>query len=480
LWAPRSADARVLKSQLDLLADVVHSARLAGPAWAAILAFFGSAAFGHLGHVPLRTAAIFPALIALLTLLSDRLMEVYRRDAATHSNVARLHRWFSRFACVQAVVGATWGLLPWLLWDHPSSHLNYLFVWTCMVCALGSIIVNRAHNMATLAAAATPLIVLSAARFLIGFGEFDAALAVLLVACALLLLFDCRRMTDRLEEDFRLRFEVEDLARELEGARDEALRKRFEAENANASKTAFLANMSHELRTPLNAILGFSEIIARECFGPIGSRRYAEYAGDIHVSGSHLLSLINDLLDIAKIEAGHMELEPVALDMEKVFAATLKISAAKARERGQQLNFEVQPSAPRLYADERAVKQILINLLSNAVKFTPEGGHIHVVASAAPVGGFQLLVQDDGCGIPANKLDRIFKPFSQADNRYDRPSGGTGLGLALVRGLAELHGGRAWIESEPGQGCRAYVVLPAKTAAARPATIRQIAAVGAR
>src|SRR5256885_15948715 len=123
------------------------------------------------------------------------------------------------------------------------------------------------------------------------------------------------------------------------------MRKRFEAERANASKTAFLANMSHELRTPLNAILGFSEIIARECFGPIGSPRYAEYAGDIHASGSHLLSLINDLLDIAKIEAGRMELEAAALDVEKIFAAALKISATKAREHNQQLTFEVRPSA---------------------------------------------------------------------------------------------------------------------------------------
>ena len=131
------------------------------------------------------------------------------------------------------------------------------------------------------------------------------------------ILLDGRRLTHRLDEDSRLRFEVEDLARELEEARDEALRKRFEAETANASKTAFLANMSHELRTPLNAILGFSEIIAKECFGPTGSPRYKEYAGDIHSSGSHLLSLINDLLDVAKIEAGRMDIEPDPLEVRK-------------------------------------------------------------------------------------------------------------------------------------------------------------------
>jgi two-component system cell cycle sensor histidine kinase PleC len=271
-----------------------------------------------------------------------------------------------------------------------------------------------------------------------------------------------------LDHDSRLRFEVEDLAHELEEARDEALRKRFEAETANASKTAFLANMSHELRTPLNAILGFSEIIAKQHFGREGSDRYAEYAADIHASGAHLLSLIDDLLDIAKIEAGHMEIAPQVLEARDSFEAALKITRMKARERKQTLVIEVSPAAPTLVADPRALKQILINLVSNAVKFTPIGGTIRVSGSLGADGGFQITVEDNGPGIPADKLAKIFRPFSRVDNRYDRQDGGTGLGLALVRGLAELHGGRAWIESDPGHGCRVYVVLPAASNASRP------------
>jgi two-component system cell cycle sensor histidine kinase PleC len=227
--------------------------------------------------------------------------------------------------------------------------------------------------------------------------------------------------------------------------------------------------MSHELRTPLNAILGFSEIIAKECFGPAGSPRYKEYAGDIHSSGAHLLSLINDLLDVAKIEAGRMEIEPEELDVRRTFDTALKIIGTKARERRQELLIEIDAGAPALYADERSLKQILINLVSNAVKFTPEGGRITVVASRARCGGFQVMVEDNGPGIPRDKIDKIFKPFSQVDNRYDRQGGGTGLGLALVRGLAELHGGRAWIESEFGKGCRAYVVIPARAQGAEAA-----------
>jgi two-component system cell cycle sensor histidine kinase PleC len=218
--------------------------------------------------------------------------------------------------------------------------------------------------------------------------------------------------------------------------------------------------MSHELRTPLNAILGFSEIIAKECFGSAGSPRYVEYAGDIHSSGAHLLSLINDLLDVAKIEAGRMEIQPEALDAKRTMESALKLVGAKAREHRQELVIETSSDAPVLYADERALKQMLINLVSNAVKFTPEGGRITVLGSRARDGGFQVMVEDNGPGIPREKLDRIFKPFSQVDNRYDRQGGGTGLGLALVRGLCELHGGRAWLESEPGKGCRAYIVLP--------------------
>jgi two-component system cell cycle sensor histidine kinase PleC len=220
--------------------------------------------------------------------------------------------------------------------------------------------------------------------------------------------------------------------------------------------------MSHELRTPLNAILGFSEIISQECFGPVGSERYRDYAGDIHTSGAHLLSLINDLLDVAKIEAGRMDISPNALDAGRIFDVALKLINTKAREKDQALVITIEPAAPPLYADERALKQILINLVSNAVKFTPLGGRIDVIGGLAANGDFQITVRDNGPGIPPDKLGQIFTPFNQVDNRFDRQAGGTGLGLALVRGLAELHGGRAWMESEYGKGCSVFVSLPIK------------------
>ncbi len=189
--------------------------------------------------------------------------------------------------------------------------------------------------------------------------------------------------------------------------------------------------------------------------------RYKEYGGDIHSSGEHLLSLINDLLDVAKIEAGKMEIAPRVLDARQIFDIALKLISAKAREKKQTLLIQIMPDAPPLYADGRALKQILINVVSNAVKYTPEGGKIAVTGSRAKDGAFQIVCEDNGPGIPREKLDKIFTPFSQVDNRYGRQEGGTGLGLTLVRSLTALHGGRAWLESEYGEGCRVYVVLPA-------------------
>ncbi len=457
----KSADVRVLKAQLDLIADVVLAARYTAPLWALALAILGSRVFGYLGNRPLAVTVALPIIVSAASMTAAYAAKLYQREAAGRVSPKQLQAWFPRFVAIQFAISSAWSLMPWLLWV-PADGTNHMFVAGCVGGILGGLVLSRANHMDMLVAGLLPITCLSTARFLLGEGIIDFGIAGFILLLTLQLFVDGKRLTFRLEQDSRLRFEVEDLARELEEARDEALRKRFEAETANASKTAFLANMSHELRTPLNAILGFSEIIARECFGDVGSQRYKEYAQDIHSSGSHLLSLINDLLDIAKIEAGRMEIGPSELDAHECFETVSKIISAKAYERRQELVVEIDPSAPRLYADERAFKQILINLVSNAVKFTQEGGRIAVIGTRARCGSFQIVVEDNGPGIPREKLETIFKPFSQVDNRYGRQRGGTGLGLALVRGLAELHGGRAWLESEPGKGSRAFVVLPTK------------------
>ena len=467
----RSADVRVLNAQLDLIAAAMRTTRFTSPLWALALAWLASGSFGQLGHRPFQQTVLLPCIVSITMFLASNVVSFYQTTTAGQTDYEAVRPWFARMTILQVIISTVWGLVPWLLWD-PASQINHIFLAGATISLLAGLIVSRATHQDMFIACLAPISGVAALRFAFGESIVDSGTGIVILAYATQLYFDGRRLAQRVDEDARLRFQVEDLARELEETRDEALRKRFEAETANASKTAFLANMSHELRTPLNAILGFSEIISQECFGPVGSTRYKEYAGDIHSSGAHLLSLINDLLDVAKIEAGKMEIQPHPLDAKRTFDLALKLISAKARERQQTLSIEIDPSCPPLYADERALKQILINLCSNAVKFTPEGGKIVVRAELARCGGFQISVQDNGPGIPREKLDRIFTPFSQVDNRYDRQAGGTGLGLALVRGLAELHGGRAWLESEPGKGCCAYVVLPvAESDAAREGAV---------
>ncbi|CAK0750305.1 two-component system, cell cycle sensor histidine kinase PleC [Azospirillaceae bacterium] len=236
------------------------------------------------------------------------------------------------------------------------------------------------------------------------------------------------------------------------------------AEKANAAKSAFLATMSHELRTPLTSVIGFSEIIRDQLFGLIGNKIYVEYAHDIWNSGNHLLSLINDVLDVAKIESGRMSIEKEALSPEALVLSVLRLVREHASKHRLVLATNVAVDGGVLWADERAVKQILFNLLSNAVKFTPDGGRITVDMCSDSSGGVSLVVRDTGVGISADCLSRLTRPFEQVDNRYSRANGGTGLGLSLVRGLAELHGGYVAIESELGKGAAVTVYFPPRTA----------------
>jgi two-component system, cell cycle sensor histidine kinase PleC len=454
-------DPRVLKAQLDLTAQSVRATRLTAPLWALAVAFLCSGPAGIFGHRALGQAVFLPVIVLAATAAAAAATAIYQHETA-HEPDSDLTGWARLHCVMQLLVSAAWGAMPWILWD-PANPVNHIFLAVCAIAVVSALAVARGSNMAMHVTGLVPISVMTALRFATGPLTLDHVIAFAAPLFALHLWWGGRPLVMRMQEDARLRFQVQDLARELEETRDEALRKRFEAEAANASKTNFLANMSHELRTPLNAILGFSEIIAHEVFGRVGSPQYRDYARDIHTSGAHLLSLINDLLDIAKIEAGRMELSPNPLDAPALLEATLKLVSAKAEEKRQTLVIRVDPACPPLHADERALKQILINLVSNAVKYTPVGGHIEVTAERARDGSFQLMVRDDGPGIPREKLGLIFVPFAQVDNHYDRQAGGTGLGLALVKGLAELHGGRVWIESEPGRGCAAFVLLPCNT-----------------
>jgi PAS domain S-box-containing protein len=233
-----------------------------------------------------------------------------------------------------------------------------------------------------------------------------------------------------------------------------------QADFANRSKSEFLANMSHELRTPLNAIIGFAEIIKGQMFGPVGSAQYIEYAGDIYDSGQLLLSLINDILDMSKIEAGKRALVEAVLNIEHIVQSVVRLVAARAKLGKLHLTTNVPKDLPALRGEERALKQILTNLLTNAIKFTPEGGDVHLSAHMDEKGRLCIKLADTGIGIAAEDIPLALAPFGQIESALSRKHQGTGLGLPLTKALVELHGGILDLQSKLGEGTTVTLIFP--------------------
>ena len=244
-----------------------------------------------------------------------------------------------------------------------------------------------------------------------------------------------------------------------------------EAEAANRAKSEFLAVMSHELRTPLNAILGFSEIFMRQMMGPLGSKKYVEYAGDIHDSGSHLLAIISDILDLAKAESGKLQLSEELTNLNEIVDATLRMCQHKAIENHVALEFEAAADAPLVVVDPRLFRQVALNLVSNAVKFTPAGGNVKINLGVSRSSGVVLTVKDTGIGIAAADIDRVLRPFEQVESALSRRHGGTGLGLPYSKKVIEIHGGKLVLASQVGTGTTVRVELPASRVAASDASL---------
>jgi signal transduction histidine kinase len=257
-----------------------------------------------------------------------------------------------------------------------------------------------------------------------------------------------------------------DIARQARAERD--LRDALAVASAAASRTddesraksQFFAQVTHELRTPLNAILGFSETIRGEIFGPVANSRYLEYAGLIHDAGEHLLSLINDLLDESRIEAGKMEIAPIRVAAPALARSALDLVELLAETRDTAITTTGLSSCPDLNIDPRAMKQVLVNLLSNAIKYTPPGGHIDMRFAARKDGGAAIEIADTGIGMSADDLRAAFEPFGRASDTEVRRQQGTGLGLSLARSLVRLHGGDLTLASELDCGTTATVILP--------------------
>ncbi len=400
-------------------------------------------------------AAAFVGLMAVWGACSFSASLVYRRTPAGRRDPAA---WIGVVRVLLVLNGLAWGSAAVLLWTdgNPTNHL-------ALVALAMLLISNGASEQAWrpdffyLTVGPTAVVAL----WQLGTGGSDMAVAGSAMIAAGLLWFAqmTERRCARIRETVEMRFRNERLAMDYAAACDRAMALKHKAEASSTAKSAFLANMSHELRTPLNAIIGFSQILKAEMFGPIGSARYVEYAGDIEASGAHLLGIINDILDIAKIEAGKLEIAADWTDPASFVEDAVRVARGQAAAGAATFSVAARHAGAEVRADPRLMRQVVLNLLSNAVKHSPKGGAVEIEIDRTAE-GVRLAVRDEGVGIPREKLEKVFEPFEQADNAYCREKQGTGLGLALVRAFVAAHGGRVRLESELGCGTTAIVELP--------------------
>jgi len=363
--------------------------------------------------------------------------------------------WRRRIVIANAFFTICWSTLAPLFWVHGDSF-NQVLVILVLACTLAG---DTALMSASRPLSATGSVVYGAAIVALPLSEGGAiynTLALVALCYMLYMYYLSRQVHNTARSMLELRYDKNDLIEALERSKHESDIARLRAEAASRSKSEFLANMSHELRTPLNAIIGFSEMIHSGGF----AHKTEEYSKLIRDSGHHLLTLINDILDLAKIEAGRMTLHETDLDVRVLVADCLTLMAGRAQGGWITLHNEVPADCPGLRADERAMKQILLNLVSNAVKFTPPEGKVTVSANMQSDGGLAITVLDNGMGIAEADQKRVFENFGQGRHDVVTSDKGTGLGLPIVKGLVEAHGGRVTLQSAVGEGTRVTLTMP--------------------
>jgi two-component system cell cycle sensor histidine kinase PleC len=360
-------------------------------------------------------------------------------------------RWSIRATAAYALFTVVWSAQGFLLWA-PGNDLNHMILMLLLCCTLASKPISITAY--TVYGSAIVLIPLQAG------GLLYYGLSGLAFFYAVYLGWMSKQYFNTTRSMLLLRNDKNDLISALARAKEQSDLARFRAETASLAKSQFLANMSHELRTPLNAILGFSALIQSRTFKN-DVERHVEYAGMIHSSGAHLLTLINDILDLAKIEAGGLQMQERELDLTALVSDCVRLMSTKAEECGVALTTTIASDLPFVVGDERALKQVLLNLTSNAVKFTPRGGRVTAFAWPEADGTLTIGITDTGVGIAPEDQARVFENFGQGRHDVVTPDKGTGLGLPIVKGLVEAHGGSVTLQSAPNAGTTITVSLPA-------------------
>ncbi|MEX2128464.1 MAG: HAMP domain-containing sensor histidine kinase [Xanthobacteraceae bacterium] len=383
-----------------------------------------------------------------------------RRFLATPPSPAMQRRYRTLFTLFDLMFGTSWVLNINVLVDlgmHGAGDFS-LFAMLLVVAVFSML---AASVPSAVYAATLPVASVVAVHYLLRGAPQDLVLSSMTVGAEVYFIMVANRLYLAAVSALEARAQLDTLVGELEQAKaksDEAARR---AEAANLAKSRFLAQMSHELRTPLNAVLGFSEVMKSEILGPHSIPTYKEYAGDIHTSGEHLLNLINEVLDLSRIEAGRYELNEEPVSLALVAEACHHLVKLRATNRDITLHELFEPDLPKLWADERAVRQICLNLLSNAIKFTPQGGEVWLKAGWTASGGQYLSVRDTGAGIPEEEIPIVLSPFGQGSNAIKTAEQGAGLGLPIVKGLIDLHGGSFTLRSKLREGTEVIVTFPA-------------------
>ncbi|MBB5573617.1 MULTISPECIES: sensor histidine kinase [Rhizobium] len=307
-----------------------------------------------------------------------------------------------------------------------------------------------------------PAIVVLAVRAVLTRNPIDVALTAAVAVAVIFFTFITNRMFQSNLKILSFQSEKDDLIAELEVAKSMSDEARRRAEEANLAKSRFLASMSHELRTPLNAILGFSEVMSAEVMGPLNNATYREYTTDIHRSGQHLLNLINEILDLSRIEAGKYELNEEAISLLDVAEDCIGMVQLRARGKNISIASQFEPQLPSVWADEKSMRQVILNLLSNAVKFTPQGGEISVKVGWTAGGGQYVAIRDNGPGIPEEEIPVVLSAFGQGSIAIKSAEQGTGLGLPIVQAILAKHDGQFMLKSKLREGTEVIAILPAK------------------
>jgi two-component system cell cycle sensor histidine kinase PleC len=367
--------------------------------------------------------------------------------------------WIGMMSASELLMGMCWALPLFLFWQSAGSMQQvYLIASVMAVIAVRLLVVNS--FMPVLIAGTGVMTVGVALRCVWESDPLYLALGGMIIALEAFFLLVARNLQETSRDMLIFKAQKDSLIADLKREKLKAEAEKTKAEDANKAKSAFLATMSHELRTPLNAIMGFSEILKREMFGPLTVEAYKNYADDIHHSGHYLLALINDILDLSRIEAGRRDLQEEPISVLIAVEEANHLLLLKAAEKRLNVRVAVAESLPKLMADRRGLNQIIINLLSNAIKFTPVGGSIDIKSGRSENGGLSISVRDSGPGIPAHEIETALGAFSRGSFATKKAIDGAGLGLPIVKGLMEVHGGTVAIRSEVGQGTEVVVTFP--------------------